>query len=139
MTAFNIVRFRVKPGFEQKFIDAHKSAEPDFPGMRRFTMVNTAPGAYCVIGEWSSFDALASARPGMLSILDGFRHMLEDLGGGLGVTDPISGSMVLEMGRKATAKPKKKPAKRAAAKKKPAKKKAANKTAKKSKKAARRR
>ena len=27
MTAFNIVRFRVKPGREQEFLEAHKKAE----------------------------------------------------------------------------------------------------------------
>jgi hypothetical protein len=34
----------------------------------------------------------------MIGLLDSFRDMLEDLGGGLGVTDPISGEAVLEMG-----------------------------------------
>lgn len=139
MTAFNIVRFRVKPGFENDFIAAHRDAEPDFPGMRRFTMVNTAPGAFCVIGEWSSFDALASARPGMISMLDSFRHMLEDFGGGLGVTDPISGTMVMEMGPKPKAKPKQKPAKRPATQKRSAKKKKAEAKKKTTKKMVRRR
>jgi hypothetical protein len=27
MTAFNVVRFRVKPGREQEFLDAHKRAD----------------------------------------------------------------------------------------------------------------
>lgn len=30
----------------------------------------------------------------MIGTLDRFRHMLEDLGGGLGVTDPVSGEVV---------------------------------------------
>jgi len=30
-------------------------------------------------------------------MLDSFRDMLEDLGGGLGVTDPVSGEAVLEI------------------------------------------
>jgi hypothetical protein len=42
-------------------------------------------------------DALAKARPNMFASLDSFRDMLEDLGGGLGVTDPISGPVVLEL------------------------------------------
>jgi hypothetical protein len=33
----------------------------------------------------------------MIARLDTFRDMLEDLGGGLGITDPVSGEMVLEM------------------------------------------
>ena len=33
----------------------------------------------------------------MIGILDGTRGMLEDLGGGLGVTDPVSGPSVVEI------------------------------------------
>ena len=32
MTAYNIVRFRVRAGCEQQFIDAHKRANPAFKG-----------------------------------------------------------------------------------------------------------
>jgi hypothetical protein len=42
-------------------------------------------------------DALAKARPNMIATLNTFRHTLEDLGGGLGVTDPISGPVVLAL------------------------------------------
>jgi len=129
MTAFNIVRFRVKPGREQDFLAAHKAAARGFPGMRRFTMVKTGDRAFCVIGEWSSMDRLATARPGMISVLDSFRDTLEDLGGGLGVTDPVAGTMVMEMlGQKPKRKAVKK-AKKAAKKKAPAKKKAKKKAA----------
>ena len=41
--------------------------------------------------------ALAAARPEMIATLDSFRHLLEDLGGGLGVTDPVSGPVVLAL------------------------------------------
>ena len=33
----------------------------------------------------------------MIAMLETFRDTLEDLGGGLGVTDPVSGEAVLEM------------------------------------------
>jgi hypothetical protein len=42
-------------------------------------------------------DSLAKARPNMIATLDSFRHTLEDWGAGLGVTDPISGPVVLEL------------------------------------------
>jgi hypothetical protein len=35
---------------------------------------------------------LVQARPQMIRVLDSFRNDLEDLGGGLGVTDPVSGN-----------------------------------------------
>jgi hypothetical protein len=123
MTAFNIVRFRVKPGRDREFIDAHRNANPGFAGMRRFSLLETGQGTYCVIGEWDSMDRLAAARPGMIGMLDTFRHLLEDIGGGMGVTDPVSGAALVETGR--AAKPRKK-AKKAA---KPTKRKTAKKTA----------
>ena len=42
-------------------------------------------------------EALANTRPLMIAALDTFRHTLEDLGGGLGVTDPVSGPVVLAL------------------------------------------
>ena len=33
----------------------------------------------------------------MIATLDSFRDTLEDLGGGLGLTDPVSGPVVLEL------------------------------------------
>jgi quinol monooxygenase YgiN len=97
MTAFNAVRFRVKPGRDQEFLDAHKKVATDWPGLRRVNMIKAADGTYCIIGEWTDMDSLAKARPNMIATLDSFRHTLEDLGGGLGVSDPISGPVVLEL------------------------------------------
>jgi quinol monooxygenase YgiN len=97
MTAFNVVRFRVKPGREAEFIAAHRKEHRDFTGFRRFVMVKTGERAYCVIGEWDSYQSLVAARPRMIALLDTFRDTLEALGGGLGVTDPVSGEVVLEM------------------------------------------
>jgi len=99
MTAFNIVRFRVKPGREEAFIEAHRRADASFKGFLRGSLVKTGERSYCMLGEWDSFDSLAAARPRMIGILDTFRAELEDLGSGLGVTDPVSGTVVLELGR----------------------------------------
>jgi hypothetical protein len=143
MTAYNVVRFRVKPGRDQEFIDRHRKAKTDFKGWRNGALVKTGDQTYCFVGEWDSFNNIVDARPGMISMLDSFRETLEDLGSGLGVTDPVSGETVLQLKTKAApsrAKPKakkaKKKTKRATAKaaRKPAKKKKAAK-----KKAARRR
>lgn len=97
MTAFNAVRFRVKPGREQSFIDAHKRADITLKGFVRGALVKTGERTFCMIGEWDSFASLAAARPKMIALLDTFRADLEDLGGGLGVTDPVSGEVVVEM------------------------------------------
>ena len=42
-------------------------------------------------------DSLAAARPHMAATLDSFRDTLEDLGDGRGVTDPVSGPVVLQL------------------------------------------
>ena len=115
MTAYNVVRFRVKPGCEQQFIDAHKNAKPAFKGWRGGVLIKTGDRTFCIIGEWPSIKALANARPQMIGLLNSFRDTLEDLGNGLGVTDPVSGEAVVSF---KAAKPKPKPAKKARAKKK---------------------
>lgn len=97
MTAFNAVRFKVKPGKDEAFLEAHRRAERNWDGMRRANIIKTGERTYCIIAEWSDMDALAAARPEMIATLDSFRDTLEDLGSGLGVTDPVSGPVVLEL------------------------------------------
>ena len=97
MTAFNTVRFKVKPGREQEFLDAHKNVHAEWPGLRHVNMIKTGERSYCIIAEWNDVDALASARPNMIKTLNSFRDTLEDLGGGLGVTDAVAGPVVLAL------------------------------------------
>lgn len=95
MTAFNAVRFQVKPGREQEFLDAHKKGEAAWPGLKHANIIKTGERTFCIIAEWTDLAALANARPNMIATLDSFRDTLEDLGNGLGVTDPVSGPVVL--------------------------------------------
>ena len=97
MTAFNAVRFRVKPGRDKDFLDAHLRVERNWPGLRHANIIKTGDRTYCIVAEWSDMDSLVAARPHMVATLDGFRDTLEDLGGGLGLTDPVSGPVVLEL------------------------------------------
>lgn len=95
MTAFNVVRFKVKSGMDQAFLDAHKDLSGKWAGLRHANIIKSGDGRYCIVAEWDSMDALAAGRPQMIATLDSFRHTLEDLGSGLGVTDPVSGPVVL--------------------------------------------
>jgi hypothetical protein len=97
MTAFNAVRFRVKPGRDQEFLDAHAKIDRNWSGLEAVNVIKTGDHSYCIIGQWDSMDALAAARPQMIGTLDSFRDTLEDLGNGLGVTDPVSGEVVLHL------------------------------------------
>ena len=95
MTAYNVVRFRVKPGREQEFLDAHRNMKRDFPGLRGGGLIKTGDRSYCLVGEWDSMAGIAAARPAMIANLDRIRDTLETLGPDLGVTDPVSGEVVL--------------------------------------------
>jgi hypothetical protein len=103
MTAYNIVRMRVKPGRDKDFLALHSNDDTGMSqrlvknGFRKGAIVKTGDRTYCFIGEWDSFDSIAKSRDDMIKNLNAMRDMLEDLGGGLGVTDPVSGEAVLEL------------------------------------------
>ena len=89
MTAFNAVRFRVKPDRDQEFLDAHKGIAGSWPGLRHVSIIKAGDRSYCIIAEWTDMDALTKARPNMIATLNSFRDTLEDLGGGLGLTGAV--------------------------------------------------
>lgn len=97
MTAFNAVRFRVKPGRDQEFLDAHKTVGTTWQGLLQANIIKTGDRSYCIIAEWQDMDACIKARPNMITTLNSFRDALEDLGGGLGVTDPVAGPVILSL------------------------------------------
>lgn len=97
MTAFNVVRFKVKLGMDDAFLDAHRNIAGNWSGMRHANIIKTGEGRYCIVAEWESMEALAAGRSAMIATLDSFRQTLEDLGSGLGVTDPVAGPVVLSV------------------------------------------
>ncbi len=125
MTAFNVVRFRVKPGRDKDFVEAHRNMKDTFPGARRFSLIQTGDGAYCIVGEWDNFTSIVAARPNMLANLERIREFLEDMGMGMGFTDPVSGNAIIDRkapgrsrgAKKRKASAKKRPKKKAAKKK----------------------
>ena len=69
----------------------------NWPGLKHANIIKTGERTFCIIAEWTDMESLANARPNMIATLDSFRDTLEDLGGGLGVTDPVSGPVVLAL------------------------------------------
>jgi hypothetical protein len=97
MTAVNVVRFRVKPGMDEFFLDAHRRGKAEWPGLTRGLIINAGEGTYVLVGEWPDTTVLAGARDRMIKTLDTFRDALEDLGHGRGLTDAVSGQAVLSL------------------------------------------
>ena len=97
MQVYNVVKFKVKPGEEAAFLDAHRNGKAKWPGLERGIILQTGEQTFCLIGTWSSQDALVAARPAMIKTLDSFRSVLEDQGNGRGLTDAVSGEVVLDL------------------------------------------
>jgi len=97
MAALNVVRFRVKPNMEQVFLDAHREGKAAWPGLTRGLILDAGERTFVLVGEWPDMGILAGARERMIETLNSFRHALEDLGPGRGVTDAVSGKVVLTL------------------------------------------
>lgn len=98
MTAMNVVHMRVKPGKEEDYVRLHQELDLGaMRGVRNFWLVRSGERSFIVVGEWDNAQALADARPAMVANLDKLRPLLEDLGGGRGLTEPWSGEVALHL------------------------------------------
>ena len=91
----NIVRCKVKSSNREEYLKKIDEMAK-FDGQISAKYVETEPKALFMIGEWNSDDDIAKARPKMIAFLDTLRHTLEELSSDLGVTDPHSGTVVIE-------------------------------------------
>ena len=99
MTAMNVVHMRVKPGKEDEFVRIQREFDTGtMAGGRNFWVMKCGERSFVIVGEWDSMEALAAARPAMIANLDRLRPILEDLGGGRGLTEPWSGEVALHLG-----------------------------------------
>jgi len=91
----NIVKVKVKSSYRKEYLQVCDEM-PKFGGQISAKFVETTPNQFTMIGEWNSEDDIAKARPEMIKFLDKLRHTLEELSSELGVTDPSSGTVVIE-------------------------------------------
>ena len=82
MTAFNAVRFKVKAGREQQFLDAHNKVAFAWPGLKNVNIIPTGEHTFCVIAEWIDMDAIVNARASMIATLDYSATPLKTLAAG---------------------------------------------------------
>ena len=91
----SVVKFKVKLGEEKNFIDSMKKFQmPDGVIFRK--VIELGDNCYCSVMEWVNEEALVNARPQMIAFLDTIRNILEKINEDLGVTDPTSGSLIID-------------------------------------------
>tara|TARA_Y100001970_G_scaffold245276_1_gene312155 strand:- start:204 stop:512 length:309 start_codon:yes stop_codon:yes gene_type:complete len=95
----NVVRSKVKDGKKdevikklKEFFDSMKGTE----GLISMKQIQTGPNNMCIVGEWKDEQSIAKARDKMIAGLDSVRSLLEEISPELGVTDPVSGPVILE-------------------------------------------
>jgi len=91
----NVVRFRVKSGKQAEFESLFSKAD-NWDGQLVHILARTGEQSYVGYGLWQSEGHMQNAMPQMISLLDSTRHLLEELSPELGVTDPVSGTVVSE-------------------------------------------
>ena len=94
-TYSNIVRFIVKEGKEENFLEVFNTFVMQ-EGENYSILVHTGDREYVAVGAWESEDAMVNARPAMIGNLDQMRDFLEEISPELGVTDPRSGKILIE-------------------------------------------
>ena len=91
----SVVKFKVKSGEEQNFINSMKKFNlPD--GLIYRKLIKTGDNSYCSIVEWANEESLVNARPQMIAFLDTIRDILIEISKNLGVTDPVSGPLIID-------------------------------------------
>ena len=96
MTAFNVVKFDVKPECVADFIALTASFDL-VTGCVRRVMIRTGATTFCTIGEWHSQQGLADGRAASVGNLEKMRPMLNKISETLGVTDAVSGDTVYDL------------------------------------------
>ena len=91
----NVVRFKVKNGQQSEFEDIFKNSDK-WPGLLMHVLAKTGDQNYVAYGLWESEEKMRLAMPEMISLLDKTRNLLEKLSPELGVTDPVSGTVIFE-------------------------------------------
>ena len=96
----NVVRSKVKEGKKDEYMKKLKEFFNNIKGTEgliSMKQIQTGPNTMCVIGEWKNEESIAKARDKMIAGLDSVRSLLEEISPELGVTDPVSGPVIMEV------------------------------------------
>ncbi len=94
MSFLTSVRTIVKEGEVEKYVEAVRAwvAPTDMNGY----FAQTGERSFVFTGVFKDKESLVEARPQMIAHLDSVRDLLEEISADLGVTDPVSGPVLVE-------------------------------------------
>ena len=95
----NVVRSKVKEGKKDEYMKKLKEFFDNMKGtdgLISMKQIQTGPNSMCIIGEWRDEQTIAKARDKMIAGLGSVRSLLEEISSELGVTDPVSGPVIME-------------------------------------------
>ena len=95
----NVVRSKVKEGKKDEYMKKLKEFFDNMKGtdgLISMKQIQTDPNSMCIIGEWRDEQAISKARDKMIVGLGGVRSLLEEISPELGVTNPVSGPVIME-------------------------------------------
>ena len=94
MSFLTCVRTIVKEGEVEKYVEAVRAWEA--PAEMNGYFAQTGERTFCFTGVFKSKESLVEASPQMIVHLDSVRDLLEEISADLGVTDPVSGPVIVE-------------------------------------------
>ena len=95
----NVVRSKVKQDKKDEYMKKLKeffNNTQGTEGLISMKQIQTGPNNMCIIGEWKDEQSIAKARNKMIAGLDTVRPLLEEISPELGVTDSVSGPVIME-------------------------------------------
>ena len=95
----NVVRSKVREGKKDEYMKKLKEFFNNMKGtdgLVSMKQIQTGPNNMCIMGEWEDEQSIAKARDKMIAGLDAVRPLLEEISPELGVTDPVSGPVIME-------------------------------------------
>ena len=95
----NVVRSKVREGKKDEYMKKLKEFFNNMKGtdgLVSMKQIQTESNSMCIIGEWQDEQSIAKARDKMIAGLDTVRPLLEEISPELGVTDPVSGPVIME-------------------------------------------
>ena len=94
--AMNIVRYKPKANKKSSVIEAHKKWEKQSLDGAISLKVVDCGDVCCGLIEWENEEKMQSAMPQLVEFLDTIRDDLDEVSPELGVTDPVSGKLVVD-------------------------------------------